>query len=411
MSFSIFATIASLLGGIIYFFPGELLYRSLRGTLPGPALIAIYFLGLALCVFLVIFALSKLLGNYNHLHYTFGKTILMVLLMTCIGVPAVSAGTEFLYELGIQGVSKPKNYVFLIDNSGSMSVNDPGNTRRGIVEEVANSLPEDSRVGVYVFSNGTNEVIPVGGVAPGSVSIPEYAITANGGTELYGCITDVAEHMPDEMTKDRSKFIILTDGNPTDNGYNRAVDICNEKNIAVSCVGFGRYSQATFIDLANRTGGNFMSASDVSQLKDTMSEVVNQNPVNRDLVSSRNDSTSSSALYAFLRVLFIILIGLVFAYLKYLNAALPKFSMPFLIACLISALLGGIFIEAIYQLYWIEAIGRFVLCLAFAFTPLLSNNYYTSNGSNSLKNSYGTSSYGTSPYGTYNGHTNNKFPY
>ena len=405
MSFSILATIASLLGGIMYFFPGELLYRTLRGSIPGPALIALYFLGLAICVFIVIFLLSKLLGNYRHLHYTFGKTIMMVLLLTCIGVPAVSAGTEFLYELGIAEAAKPKNYVFLVDNSGSMEINDPGNTRRGIVEEVANSLPKDSKIGVYTFSDATTEIVRVGSVAPGNVSIPEHAVAFEGRTALYNCILDVASQITDEMAKNRTKFIILTDGNPTDNLYYEAVQECNKKNIAVSCVGFGDCSEARFVDFANRTGGNFMSAADVSVLKEATSEVVNEEPINRDLVSSRNDSTSGSKLYAFLRVLFITMIGLVFAYLKYLNAALPRFSVPFLIACLISALLGGIFIEIVYQLYGIESLGRFVLCLAFAFTPLMSNNYYSSGSVNAVKNTFTGNT-----YNSYEGYTNNNFP-
>lgn len=394
MNFSIIATLASLLAGVIYYFPGEILYQMLRGIVPGPILIALYFLGLALCVFLVIFILSKILGNYSHLHYTFGKTIAIVLLMTCIGVPAVSAGLEFLYELGGEEVPEPKNYVFLIDNSSSMEGNDPTGSRRQIVEDVANSLSPDLNVGVYTFANNTTEVLATGSVSPGAVSIPEYAVEALGGTALYGCIIDVANRLPDTLTADRTKFVILTDGSPTDDGYNNAVRLCREKNIAVSCVGFGDYNQNMFYDLANRTGGNFMSADDVAQLRASVTEVINQEPVNRDLISSRNDGTYGSGLYAFLRVLFICIIGLVFAYLKYLNAAMPKLSVPFLIACLASALLGGIFIELIYQMYWVEAIGRFVLCLTFAFAPILSNSYYTSAAGSVMKNTYGRTSNG-----------------
>ena len=400
MSFNILAALGSLLAGLIYFDPGEMMYRSLRGIVPGPALIAMYFFGLALCVFLVIFLLSKIMGNYKHLHYTFGKTIAMVLLFTCIGVPIVSAGTEFLYELGIQEAQKPKNYVFLVDNSGTMSANDPTNKRKDVVEEVANSLPSDVRIGVYTFDSETKEVFRTGAVSSGSVHIPDSAIYASGTTNLYSCISDVANSMPADMTLSPSKFIVLTDGDPSDRGlYSSAVNICNQKNISISCVGFGEYNVGTFVDLANRTGGNFMPASDVTQLKGAVSEVINKNPVNRDLISSRVDNTSNSWVYGALRILFLILIGLVFAYLKYLNAALPKFSLPFFIACTVSVLLGGIFVEVFYRMYLVESLGRLVLCLTFAFTPLLSNKFYTTmSGVTAKTNPYGNDSYGNDSY-------------
>ncbi len=385
MSFNIIATIASLLAGVIYFFPGEIMYRLLRGTVPGPLLIAMYFLGLALCVFIVIFILSKILGNYRHLHYTFGKTILMVLLFTIIGTPLVSAGTEFLYELGIQAASEPKNYAFLIDNSDSMNYSDPTNQRRIVVEDVANSLPEDANVGIYTFDDTTKQIYGMGDAKPGSISIPEWAVQGTGLTSLYGCIIDVANAMPSEFTDSATKFIVLTDGNPTDTENTQAIELCNDLNISVSCVGFGNYSEAVFMDLANRTGGNFMAAADADQLKNTVSEIVSKNPINRDLISARNDSTSNSMLYAILRVLFLTLIGLVFAYLKYLNASLPKFSLPFFIICAVSSLIGAIIVEVFYQVYIVEMMGRFALCLAFAFTPLLSNSNYSNIGGTTLR--------------------------
>lgn len=400
MGFSFFATIASLLAGVIYFFPGEIIYRGLRGNIPGPAAVAVYFLGLALCVFVVIFILSKILGNYRHIHYTFGKSMAVILLLTCIGVPLVSAGLEFLYELGIPEYTQPKNFVFLIDNSGSMTSNDPQNQRFDVVDSVANSLPADTSIGVYTFAGETTEVFKPGSVSPGSVHVPEHAMDSSGETALYECINKVADALPENMTKEATKFVILTDGNPTDSGYRDAVKNCNSKNIAVSCVGFGNYSKSTFVDLANRTGGNFMAADDVSQLSSSLSEIVNLNPINRDLISSRNDFTANSKLYAFLRVLFIIMIGFVFAYLKYLNASLSKFSLPFFIACCISSLLGGIFIEIFYQLYWFESFGRLALCLTFAFTPLLSNQYYSRISGSQSKNDYNNTAnvYGGIPY-------------
>lgn len=396
MSFNILAALGSLLAGLIYFYPGELMYRALRGVIPGPALIALYFFGLALCVFVVIFLLSKLLGNYRHLHYTFGKTIAMVLLFTCIGVPIVSAGTEFLYELGIQEAQKPKNYIFLIDNSASMERNDPTNSRRGVVEDVANSLPSDVRIGVYAFGDKTVQLYNTGTVTAGSVHIPENAVNADdSSTQLYTSIAEIADSMPDEMTKSPTKLIVLTDGDPLDGSMkSTAVKKCNEKNISISCVGFGNYDDKTFIDLANRTDGNFMPASDVTQLKGAVSEIIDKNPINRDLISSRADDTSNSWFYGVLRILFLILIGLVFAYLKYLNAALSKFSLPFFLACAVSVLLGGIFVEVFYRMYLVESLGRLVLCLTFAFTPLLSNKFYASmTGATAKTNQYNSGSY------------------
>ncbi len=402
MDFNILATLASLIAGIIYFIPGEILYRTLYGNVPGPITIAAYFLGLALCVFIVILILSKALGNYRHVHYTFNKLIAMVLALTIVGVPLVSAGCEFLYELGISDSAKPKNYVFLVDNSISMLDNDPSNQRFDVVEQVANTLPADTNVGVYVFADQTASVFGIGQAIPGSITIPPEAIISDGNTALYGCICDVANELTPDMQKSATKFIVLTDGAPTDGEHRReAIRICNDKNIAVSCVGFGNYFTSTFEDLANRTGGNFMPASDVSQLASNVEEVINKNPVNRNLISSRNDATSNSTLYAILRVLFLCIIGFVFAYLKYLNAALSKFSPGFFIACLASSLIGGILVEVLYQMYLFELFGRLALCLTFAFTPLLSNSYYsqinaantrTSHSSTGGGNLYGGSS-------------------
>lgn len=393
MNFSILATLASLIAGILYFFPGEFLYKFLHGKLPGPVTIAIYFLGLALCVFIVILILSKVLGNYRHVHYTFSKLIAMVLVLTIVGIPLVSAGCEFLYELGIAEQAKPKNFVFLIDNSGSMEDNDPADQRFSVVESVANTLPQDANIGIYTFANTTTEVYKVGTAVPGSITIPPEAVDSNGSTKLYECIYNVANELTPEMTKSATKFIVLTDGQPDNkSSYRQAIQICNQKNIAVSCTGFGKYNQSTFIDLANRTGGNPMPISEINQLANDITEAINKTPVNRDLVSSRNDAASNSMLYAILRVLFLCAIGFVFAYIKYLNAALSKFSPGFFIACLVSSLIGGILVEVLYQMYLPESFGRIALCLTFAFTPLLSNSYYTQFNSANTKSSFSSSS-------------------
>ena len=102
------------------------------------------------CITLYLFIFALILGIIllfkglrNSIYVNFGKVMFLTLIAT-IAFVGVSALFEFLYELG---GDKPKQhqaselqYVFLIDDSGSMDGNDPDDRRYDAVEAIVRNL-------------------------------------------------------------------------------------------------------------------------------------------------------------------------------------------------------------------------------------------------------------------------------
>ncbi|MDP6183503.1 MAG: VWA domain-containing protein, partial [Gammaproteobacteria bacterium] len=74
----------------------------------------------------------------------------------------LSAGFTALLLLATVAEGAPqKDFVLVLDNSGSMRKNDPQFLARGAVESFIEKLDADSRAGVLIFDQGVKLAVPL----------------------------------------------------------------------------------------------------------------------------------------------------------------------------------------------------------------------------------------------------------
>ena len=283
-------------------------------------------------------------GLRNSAYVNLGKVMLLTFLAVIV-FAGCSALFEFLYEIG---GDKPKQqqaselqYVFLIDNSGSMDGNDPDDRRYDAVETIIRDLTPTNRFAVYAFEDKTHCLTAMGTTNSDTYRVNKTVPITGGGTYM---ITAVEDEMKDVCGDDdvHTKVIVLTDGQPTDDDfgrYSKLVRECVKEGVSVSSVGFGSPDESFLRELANNTGGMYVFSDSISRLTANIDTVVNSRILplekNRDLLGYRLDSTWNSFWYGFLRVLFLILLGLLWTVIKLLLVGEKKFTR-------LSAVLSGI---------------------------------------------------------------------
>ena len=147
--------ISAVAGGILWFFCNYLYstYRlKIAGFLMFPALCTFLFTVL----FLIIWISSVVTGSFdkkNHL-YTSIWGMLKYFSLSIVIIFFLSMLLEYLYELNPnQKITEPTSYIFVIDESASMSSNDPNGLRYNAISEIMNSPENTLPYMVYAFSS------------------------------------------------------------------------------------------------------------------------------------------------------------------------------------------------------------------------------------------------------------------
>ena len=113
-------------------------------------------------------------------------------------------------------------------------------------------------------------------------------------------------------------------------------------------------------EIADKTGGRFVIANDISQLPSMMAAAARLVDLGRNLISYR-PRVRIPFLYSFLRIVFVTILGLVLTVTK---AAVLDDTADLKLMCMISAagsLLGGLFLELWQQTMPFAVIGRFLM--------------------------------------------------
>lgn len=163
--------------------------------------------------------------------------------------------------------------VLVIDDSASMSDNDPSNQRLSVAQALIDKLPEDSKIGVVRFEAYTDlltSALTADRNAAKSYLTGSY-FTSNGySTYMYTAINDsfsLFESTEDQVLR---MMVVLSDGNTFDTGsHSSAVTAALKQNVRIYTVGLGSstsYFNAYLRPLAAETGGAFYLASNASEL-------------------------------------------------------------------------------------------------------------------------------------------------
>ena len=146
--------------------------------------------------------------------------------------------------------------VFAIDQSGSMSWNDPKHYRLLATRKFLRKLDMDSyHAGILGFEDRAKvncEITGNRGLLDAAIGRMEYF---GGGTNLYYAIVDSVGMFKDDSR--RKVVILLTDGrggNPVPN----ATDLCNEKNVVVNTIALGSDTDTRILEnIATCTKGGY----------------------------------------------------------------------------------------------------------------------------------------------------------
>lgn len=211
--FSKLFLIVSLIVSVIFFLLGEVIYRTLITGVNSVVFMGVYFALFGLLLSIGLFVVAKI----SDLEITSNKILLVggcVLLLLILGILF-----EFIYELDFSSVrTVADNYVFAIDNSGSMQDNDPNQERVAAIKQLLSNRDEDVEFAVYTFSEDIRcirEMMPV------SAGIEDFTTEPNGGTPIVGVLGKIMDDMESGALPydEGTQVILLTDGYATDNGF------------------------------------------------------------------------------------------------------------------------------------------------------------------------------------------------
>lgn len=386
----------SVIAGLITWLGSHLIYRSYHDVISGPVMIGILCAGLFATVFITVYVGSMVSGSFDKKSQFYNDTGGMVryFLFGLVGILILSMSLEYIYELNPKFKEiKPTSYIFVIDESGSMSSNDSAGLRYDAIPEIMEAEEAGFPYMVYTFSNETHIARNMGPLEAEYVPIP---VKSNGGTAIYGTILQILEDYKEEIWDGGSnpKVIFLTDGVATDlsNGFlwfkgnmpefNAALEEYKDLSINISTVGLGVVDREIMTKIAETTGGVFVSVQNSSDLVSAMKTAATSYS-DRDLLSIRYMKHMDN-LYAVLRILFLTIIGaaigslMLLAYME--DGSIPIIIFSSSICSLFSSILFevGLKIGILQTLLWIILWGLFSLTIGYLYSNAkqLTDNPY-----------------------------------
>ncbi len=164
--------------------------------------------------------------------------------------------------------------VLLIDNSGSMggdgSSTDPLELAKEGARRAVTSLKTIDEVGVIAFSDNAVWITPMtSGTEKSTVLNQIGGIAVQGGTMLYAALDNAYQALA-KSSKTLKHVILLSDGQPGDNGFEKVTEKMAKEGITLSTISIGILDNGLMKDLAEQTEGRYYEAQAADQLPEIM---------------------------------------------------------------------------------------------------------------------------------------------
>lgn len=219
---------------------------------------------------------------------------------------------EFIYELNsAYTVAEFNDYIFVVDDSGSMSGSDPSDLRYSALDNLLESMGQDKRVGLIRFTDQRDSApIQMDYLTPGHKEILKENIQrhqSSGGTDIQQALDQALEmYSQDALSGRHPVVVLLSDGGSSVNVSGVANRYLKE-GVAISTVALGSgASEALLQELAQATGGQYFEVEEADGLV-TAFQQVNRAVSYRCLFSPRPGPQRGNVLYMVLRVVFLLL--------------------------------------------------------------------------------------------------------
>ena len=277
-----------------------------------------------------------------------------------LGIAAVALmGTgclmQFLYSLGGVSIAVPADdYVFVIDDSGSMSSTDPQNARVSSLGHMVDRFTEDNQIGLVFFNEGIvfeSQMEPMSAAKANECKMAVNMLRNSGGTNLGNAIGHALNMQgvndPDRLTE----IVLLTDGQSGWINTKEIVKLCNQYNVRISAIALSNAINAGVLQRITRmTGGALYPVEKLDDLLDVYSKIGVVSNV-RDLLGIRSGTDHGSFWLGLLRVLSWALAGAIVGMALMLAIDSEPRHVPMIMTG--AGVLFGVLLE-LFNLLWLD---------------------------------------------------------
>ena len=181
-----------------------------------------------------------------------------------------------------QASAGPYSASFLLDQSGSISGNDPNDARIDAASTFMDNLASGDEVGLLAFaSSGQLPFSPVTAYRDRDGNyftsysdgfdgaLQQLANQEGGGTPLYDAVRTAVRHTVNHANNSNRVVLVFTDGNDTasSTSLDEAIGFANQHGVSLHTVALSSGVDLTILaQMAARTGGSLTSAHDARQL-------------------------------------------------------------------------------------------------------------------------------------------------
>ena len=371
--FDFVTCILSVLAGLLWAWLGGKLLRSAGGSLWTPLLIGLYFLGLALVLILILWLCTVIKKRGMPESGSYLKAFALAL-----AVFVLAGLFQWIYSVDIRPEEAPStddsSYIFLIDESGSMTQSDMRNERATAIQSLMADCDRDFPYAVYGFSDTFRQISPL---QPASAAASGTLVMEDSGLTY---ISDAIEYVLQEIESGRltagarPHLILVTDGyeSASSNPLASTLSHANAIGVRVSTVGVGFGVDSEYLrNIAVKTGGNYVTCETMSELLGGMTDVteLESSSYERTLLNTREDMPRDW-LYAVMRIIFLLVLAIPFLIIKSLllrtNDEAGNVLIPNLILLIIGALSVEIGMNQLLLRFLKESVVQSILCVGFA---------------------------------------------
>ena len=376
-----------LIGGTIGLLVDKLLYGALYNNIPN-----IVLFGLIMMIFTLGILGGSIVSTVTY-NVDSGKAVIAVI-VCAVAMFMLGIVFEFIYEIDLRPKTTAvpadvsiSDYIFCIDDSGSMGENDPNNERYVAFNDIINQLDENNNVGLIRFAGkafATANPKPLN-----EKQIQDFQDTMQKGAGLFGGAGTNFEKPLKSAYKmyeklgisGRNQIVVLLSDGQAGLDIDEMTSIYNEAGIIICSVFLGEGEMPEILtELAEETGGIALSVTDANELIDTFKNIVSKTDrkstdvgtYRRFIWNARTFSDQYNVLAMIERVVFFTVFGLLFglAFYVILGQAL---SLQRYIS-LLEGFLCGVLLEVGFGLELPDGFVRsLIIVMAFVFAKYMTN--------------------------------------
>ena len=238
---------------------------------------------------------------------------ILLALLAAVAVAVLGGLSEFLYEINGSYTSPAFNdYIFVIDDSGSMGSTDPQMLRYEAMSQLLDSMDQTVRVGLVRFSDTIGDEVGMDYLTLAHRDKLRSSIAnavSAGGTDIQEGLERALELYQLSQSSGRYPVVVLLSDGESHVNTSAVSRKYLDAGVAISTVGLSEFVNVRMLEnLAQATGGQFFKVSDADGLVEAFKQV--QQAVSyRTLFTPRPGTQRGNVLLMILRVLFLTLPG------------------------------------------------------------------------------------------------------